>query len=118
MTERILVATELAEIFRTLSHELRIRIVEELGHARGGELDVHSLEAVLEVSQPLVSQHLAVLRKSRIVRQRREGRNIYYSLTQPALAKWLLKALGFIETRSSEAEEIHRAVAQVRKLWP
>jgi hypothetical protein len=36
-----LFATELAEIFRTLSHELRIRIVEELAHAPGGERDVH-----------------------------------------------------------------------------
>ena len=118
MGERILVATELAEVFRTLSHELRIRIVEELAHAKGGELDVHSLEDILGVPQPMVSQHLAVLRRSRVVRQRREGRFIYYSLTQPALAKWLLKALGFLETRSHEAEEIHRAVARVRKLWP
>lgn len=117
MTERILVATELAEVFRTLSHELRIRIVEELAHAPDGELDVHSLEDILGVSQPMVSQHLAVLRHSRIVRQRREGRSIYYSLTQPELAKWLLRALGFLENRSHEAEEIHRAVERVRKIW-
>jgi DNA-binding transcriptional ArsR family regulator len=116
--ERVLVARELAEVFRTLSHELRIRIVEELAHAENGELDVHSLEDILAVSQPTVSQHLAVLRRSRLVRQRRVGRSIHYSLTEPELARWLLRALAFLEARSDEAEEIHRAVERVRELWP
>lgn len=117
MPARTVVARELAEIFRALGHEVRIRIVEELAHGHRGELDVHSLVEILDMPQPTVSQHLGVLRHSKLVKQRREGRNVYYSLTERELAKWLLKALRFLETRSDDAEELSRAVEDVRNLW-
>ena len=96
MPERIVVARELADIFRTLGHECRIRIVEELAHGDHGQLDVHSLVDILEMPQPTVSQHLSVLRKARLVTQRRVGRSVNYSLTNRELAAWLLKALLFL----------------------
>jgi DNA-binding transcriptional ArsR family regulator len=117
MPARTVVARELAEIFRALGHEVRIRIVEELAHGDHGELDVHTLVEILEVPQPTVSQHLGVLRHAKLVKQRRDGRNVYYSLTKRDLAKWLLKALRFLETRSEDAEELNRAVEDVRHLW-
>lgn len=117
MPSREVVAKELADTFRVLGHELRIRIVEELAHGHKGELDVHSLVEILGVPQPTVSQHLSVLRIAQLVKQRRVGRNVHYSLTNQRLASWLLKALQFLDTRSHNAEELTRAVESVRQVW-
>ena len=117
MPARTVVSRELAEIFRALGHEARIQIVEELAHGDHGELDVHSLVEILRLAQPTVSQHLGVLRKAHLVKQRRVGRNVYYSLANRELAHWLLRALGFLESRSENAEELSRAVEDVRRIW-
>ncbi|MDG2088194.1 MAG: metalloregulator ArsR/SmtB family transcription factor [Arenicellaceae bacterium] len=117
MPARLLVAQELAETFRALGHECRIRIVEELAHGHQGELDVHTLVEILGVPQPKVSQHLSVLRHAKLVKQRREGRSVHYTLSNRVLASWLLKALQFLDTRSHDAEELSKAVEDVRLLW-
>ncbi|NIW24234.1 MAG: metalloregulator ArsR/SmtB family transcription factor [Gammaproteobacteria bacterium] len=117
MPARVVVARELAETFRALGHECRIRIVEELAHGDHGELDVHSLVEILEVPQPTVSQHLSVLRHAKLVKQRRAGRSVHYSLTNRGLASWLLQGLRFLDTRSQDAQELSRAVEDVRRVW-
>jgi len=66
------------ELLRALSAPVRIAIVTELGT---GAKCVHELVDALAVSQPLVSQHLRVLRSASIVRGARRGREIEYSLT-------------------------------------
>jgi DNA-binding transcriptional ArsR family regulator len=68
---------ELAEIFKTLADPTRLRILAELAR---GETCVHELCARLEMSQPAVSHSLRVLRVARLVRGRRAGREIFYSL--------------------------------------
>ncbi|MCP6768773.1 metalloregulator ArsR/SmtB family transcription factor, partial [Klebsiella pneumoniae] len=64
MPHRDLVTKELAELLGVLAHPHRIRIIEEL---RDGEHDVNSLQQVLGISHSGVSQHLMVLRASRLV---------------------------------------------------
>ena len=66
-----------------LASPVRIGIVHEL--SEGGKY-VHELVAVLRVSQPLVSQHLCVLRTSRIVTAYRQAREIQYALTDDHVA--------------------------------
>ena len=66
------------ELLRALAAPLRIAIVTELG---GGAKCVHELVDALAVPQPLVSQHLRVLRGAGVVRGARRGREIEYSLT-------------------------------------
>ena len=117
MPARIIVAKELAETFRAVGHEVRIRIVEELAHGERGELDVHTLVEILDVPQPRVSQHLSVLRHARLVKQRRTGRSVHYSLRNRGLASWLLGALRFLDLRTNDADELSRAVEDVRRIW-
>ena len=117
MPARKVVAQELAATFRALAHECRIRIVEELAHGEHGELDVHTLVEILEVAQPTVSQHLAVLRNAGLVKQERKGRSVYYSLTNASLASWLMKSLNFLDKRSDDAEMLSRALKDVRRVW-
>jgi DNA-binding transcriptional ArsR family regulator len=71
------------ELLRALSAPLRIAIVMEL---RSGARYVHDLVDTLGVPQPLVSQHLRVLRGAGVVRGSRRGREIEYSLTDEHIA--------------------------------
>jgi DNA-binding transcriptional ArsR family regulator len=71
------------ELLRALAAPLRIGIVTELA---AGPRCVHELVDTLAAPQPLVSQHLRVLRSAGIVRGLRRGREIAYSLTDEHVA--------------------------------
>ncbi|MGW0840710.1 ArsR/SmtB family transcription factor [Streptomyces sp. NPDC002787] len=79
-----------SELLRALASPVRLGIVRELS---GGGKYVHELVAALGVSQPLVSQHLRVLRTSRIVTARRQARETRYSLTDDHVAHIVLDAI-------------------------
>lgn len=71
------------ELLRALAAPLRIAIVMELAE---GPKYVHQIVETLRVTQPLVSQHLRVLRGAGIVRGTRSGREISYSLIDDHIA--------------------------------
>src|SRR6478752_3727344 len=69
---------DLAETFRVLSDPGRVRLISALLEA--GELCVCDLAAVSGLSQTAVSHNMRLLRSSRLVRYRKQGRNVYYAL--------------------------------------
>ena len=69
--------TQLARVLKALADPSRLRIVNLLSH-RG--VCVCDLQAVLGLSQPFISRHLAHLRKVGVVRDQREGPRVCYSL--------------------------------------
>lgn len=71
-------------VFRALADPTRRAIFEEL--ARQGEQTVHALTRCAGVSQPAVSKHLTVLKRARLVRHRRDGRETHYRARPEALA--------------------------------
>ncbi len=75
-----------AEFFKALSHPIRIRILDQL---RAGEVGVNELSSRLQSEQSTLSQQLAVLRKSNIVTGRKEGQNVFYSVSDPAIFRLL-----------------------------
>ncbi len=68
---------ELADIFKALGDPTRVRIIYALMQK---ELCVHDLTVVLEMGQSAVSHQLRVLRNMRIVKRRKAGKTVYYSL--------------------------------------
>lgn len=74
---RVKNAGELAEIYRALADETRLRILALL---RDGEVCVCHLQGSLRLPQPTISRHLAYLRKSRLVEARRDGVWMHYKL--------------------------------------
>lgn len=68
------------ELFKALADETRLRILSLLS---SGELCVCEITKVLDIGQPKASRHLAVLRQSELVVDRREGMWMYYSLAEP-----------------------------------
>jgi ArsR family transcriptional regulator len=52
-----------------------------------GEMCVGDLEEELDIRQPTLSQQLGVLRNEEVVATRREGKNVFYSISDPAVMK-------------------------------
>ena len=73
-----------AELCKTFADPKRLIIMNEL---RDGEKTVGNLSQMLGAPQAVVSRHLAVLRNRGVVQPRREGKNIYYSLTDPKIGE-------------------------------
>jgi len=73
---------QISRLLQTISPLPRLRILRMLGE---GEACVCHLEALLGQRQAYISQHLMALREAGVVVSRREGRNIYYRLTQSDL---------------------------------
>ena len=71
-------------VFRALADPTRRALFERL--TRDGELTVHALTARAGVSQPAVSKHLTVLKRARLVNDRRSGREMHYSAQPKELA--------------------------------
>ena len=67
----------LAETFRILGDPTRVRIVDALA---GGQLCVHEISERISLSESAVSHQLRLMRTMRIVKGRREGRCVYYTL--------------------------------------
>jgi ArsR family transcriptional regulator len=72
-----------AELLRALANPVRLAVVDQL---HDGPRCVHELVAALGVSQPLVSQHLRVLRGARVITGERRGREVAYRLTDDHVA--------------------------------
>ena len=68
---------ELAGIFKALSDETRLRIVELL---ENGELCVCDIVAALDIAQPKASFHLGVLKQSGLIADRKEGKWTHYRI--------------------------------------
>ena len=97
---------DLAETFSALGDPTRVRILDALSH---GELCVCDLAAVLGLSQSAVSHQLRLLRNIRLVRPRRDGRIVFYSLDDQHIMAI------FKQTLQHVAEERLPAAAKPRR---
>ncbi len=80
MKEKILkdaVVYDLAELFKTMGDPTRIKILYAL---KERELCVYDLSELLDMSSSAISHQLRVLRNNKLVKYRKEGRSVYYSL--------------------------------------
>jgi DNA-binding transcriptional ArsR family regulator len=73
---------ESAELFKLLSVDKRIEIIEQL---KKGAMSVNAMADALKITQSAVSQHLRVLKAAGLVRDERRGYWVYYSLDREAL---------------------------------
>ncbi len=78
------------QFFKLLSDETRVRCLMLV--AREGEICVGDLAFALQESQPKVSRHLAQLRSSGILVDKRQGQWVYYELSQQ-LPGWMRKLI-------------------------
>jgi ArsR family transcriptional regulator len=96
-------------LLKALSHPVRLQIIDAL--ARAGEACVCHLEWALGQRQPQVSQHLMRLKEAGLVKGRREGLNIFYSLVDretPAVLEASLRAAEKQAARESGRRIVRR----------
>jgi len=101
-----------APVFRALADATRVRILHLLGD---GPLCVGDLVAVLGLSQPKVSRHLAYLRRSGLVEDEKRGLWCFYrlALARPGFHEKILEVL---EAAGREVAEAAADKAALRKL--
>ena len=85
------------ELLRALAAPVRIAIVLQL---RESERCVHELVEALQVTQPLISQHLRVLKAAGVVAGERHGREVVYRLVDEHLAHIVMDAVAHAEEGS------------------
>ena len=86
--------TAAGDILRALAAPVRIAIVLQL---RESERCVHELVVALGVTQPLISQHLRVLKAAGVVRGERNGREVLYRLVDDHLSHIVVDAVAHAE---------------------
>ena len=84
----------LAEIFKILGDQTRVRLLDALSRA---ELCVCDLASLLGLSESAVSHQLRLLRGTRVVRARREGRMVFYSLDDQHVLSLFQQGLRHVE---------------------
>jgi DNA-binding transcriptional ArsR family regulator len=94
-------------VFRALADPTRRAIFEEL--TRQGEQTVHALTRRAGVTQPAVSKHLTILKRAKLVRHRRAGRETHYRAQPEALAPmvdWIAMYGAFWRDRFDQLEAL------------
>ncbi len=89
-------AAALAETFKVLGDVTRVRILDALAR---DEVPVCDLARALGLTQSAVSHQLRVLRHARLVKSRRDGQHIYYTLDDHHIVKLFEQGLQHVEER-------------------
>jgi ArsR family transcriptional regulator, lead/cadmium/zinc/bismuth-responsive transcriptional repressor len=87
-------STHLADLFSALSDPTRLKIISVLLE---GEMNVGDIAAKLQMSESAVSHQLRGLRQLRLVRARKNGRQVYYALDDDHIAKLYRLGLDHVE---------------------
>ncbi len=101
-------ARELAELFRALADPTRARIVHALAHQ---EMTTTRLATLLGLNPPAISQHLRLLRTLRVVRPRREGQQVVYSLDDDHIRLLITMTLSHLQEGQTEGSRLPSAAA-------
>jgi len=92
-----------AEFFKTLSHPLRIRVLELLSES---EHSVGELLREIDVEASNLSQQLAVLRRAGLVTTRKEGSTVHYALVSSQIADLMAVARSILTSVLSEQQDL------------
>lgn len=94
------------EIFRALADPTRRSLFEKLA---AGAMNASDLRDGMAISQPAVSQHLAVLRGAGLVREERRGKFVHYQVDPQGLARigrWLAKYRAYWPRRMDDLKAV------------
>ena len=97
-----------AEVCKVFSNPIRLEILNLL---RDKEMSVTELIRISKLSQANVSQHLSIMKSKGIVNSKRNGKNIYYRLSNPKI----VKAFDIIREILSERLEMDRKFLFVQR---
>lgn len=103
-----------ANVLKALGEPTRLKIIKFLSIR---ELCICELEAILDMSQPRVSQHVKVLKQVDLVRERKVAQKSYFSLNAAALNGVFIEIFrSFIETSPEEISELAGEIRRFSEL--
>ena len=88
------IAAHVAELFRAFSDTSRVRILHAILKK---EMNISALAELVGVSESAVSHHMRGLRQLHIVRARREGKEVYYSIIDPHIVALFQQGIRHIQ---------------------
>lgn len=105
-----------AEFFKTLSHPVRIRVLELLA---GGDHSVGKMLSVVGIEPSHLSQQLGVLRRAGVVTARKQGNAVIYSLASPDMAELMALARkvlrGLLSDQAGLLRDLQAGVPSARR---
>ena len=94
------------KIFKALGNSARLKIVQTL---LVKEHNVTDLTSIIKKDQTTVSRHLLTLTNARIIKSKRNGRNIFYSIFNNQMKEWLLRIL-VSQTKSKKENTLRNKI--------
>ncbi|MAY63039.1 MAG: transcriptional regulator [Rhizobiales bacterium] len=101
-----------SDLFRALADPMRRTLIDRL---KAGERNATELRDGLGISQPAVSQHIAVLRGAGLIDERREGRSVHYRIRPEGfrpLVDWLTRYEAFWPARIDRLKSLVKDMDQ------
>ena len=103
---------EFLNITKALAEENRLRILLAL---KGEELCVCQLIELLELAPSTVSKHISVLRQARLVDSRKDGRWMYYRLSDESAPSEVTEAIAWVKTSLAENSRIRKDAKRLNR---
>jgi ArsR family transcriptional regulator len=88
-------AVQVAELFRAFSDTSRVRILSAIIEK---EVNISALAELVGVTKSAVSHHMRGLRQMRLVKSRREGKEVYYSVDDPHIIALFQQGIAHVST--------------------
>ncbi len=89
-------AAHVAELFRSFSDTSRVRILSAIVEQ---EINISALAEMVGVTESAVSHHMRGLRQMRLVKSRREGKEVYYSVDDPHIIALFQQGLRHVQEK-------------------
>ena len=89
-------AAHVAELFRSFSDTSRVRILSAIIDQ---EMNTSGLAELVDLTESAVSHHLRGLRQMRIVRARRDGKEVYYSVIDPHIIELFQQGVRHVQEK-------------------
>jgi ArsR family transcriptional regulator len=99
---------QFAEMFQAMANPKRLHILRCVSEREKSVSEILSCRAFTGVPQSTVSQNLATLRRQGLVRMRKDGTNVYYSLADPKITDLLMLVENLVERRVTEIRGVVR----------
>lgn len=104
---------DVLDITKALADEKRLRILMALA---GGELCVCQITALLELAPSTVSKHMSILRHSRLLEARKDGRWMYYRLAHRGASQPVREAIAWTRRNLTGTSQIARDNKRLAKI--
>jgi DNA-binding transcriptional ArsR family regulator len=89
-------AAHVAELFRSFSDTSRVRILSAIVEQ---EINISALAEMVGVTESAVSHHMRGLRQMRLVRSRRDGKEVYYRVEDPHIIALFQQGLRHVQEK-------------------